>query len=154
MKTNSDVFIRNTLTEGTDFFIKDDFHKDYHFKIASFPIPAGLLSEAIELTGNASPGYTFNLISTFDTDVEYAELLLKEKIKKGINQKYHSNLINRKLIEKKSLCGRIESHHGDLNSKYHKALLVENTRLTIEEFAELIDQLKGFDFEFRIKDPV
>ncbi len=152
MKINSDVFIRNTLLEGYDFFIKDEFHKEYHFKIASFPIPAGLLSEAIEITANDSPGYTFNQISSFNADVEYAELLLKEKIKKGINQKYHSNIINRQLIEKKSLCGRIESHYGDLNTKYHKALLVENTRLTIEEFAELIDQLKGFEFEFRIKD--
>lgn len=152
MKTSSDVFIRNTLQEGYDFFIKDEFNKEYHFKIASFPTPAGLLSEAIESTLNDSPGYTFSLMSSFDTDVEYAELLLKEKIKKGINQKYHSNAINKKLIEKKSLCGRIESHYGELNSKYHKALLVENTRLTIEEFAELIDQLKGFEFEFRIKD--
>jgi hypothetical protein len=152
MSTGSDVFIRNTLLEGYDFFIKDEFNKEYHFKIASFPTPAGLLSEAIECTGNESPGYTISLMSPYDTDVEYAELLLKEKIKKGINQKYHSNLINKKLIEKKSLCGRIESHYGELNSKYHKALLVEDTRLTIEEFAELIDQLKGFEFEFRIKD--
>lgn len=152
MKLNSDVFVRNTLLDGSDFVIKDDFHKEYHFKIASYPIPTGLLSEAIELTENHCPGYTFNLISTFDTDVEYAELLLKDKIKKGINQKYHSNSINKKLIEMKSLCGRIESHHGDLNSKYHKALVIENNRLTIEEFAEIIDQLKGFEFEFRIKD--
>lgn len=152
MNTGSDVFIRNTLLEGYDFFIKDEFNKEYHFKIASFPTPSGLLSEAIEFTGNDSPGYTFNLMSSFDTDLEYAELLLKDKIKRGINQKYHSNVINKKLIEMKGLCGRIESHYGELNTKYHKALLVENTRVTIEEFAELIDQLKGFEFEFRIKD--
>jgi hypothetical protein len=152
VETNSDVFIRNTLVEGYDFFIKDEFNKEYHFKIASFPTPTGLLSEAIEFTENHSPGHTFSLMSSFDTDVEFAELMLKEKIKKGINQKYHYSAINKKLIEKKSLCGRIEPHYGQLNSKYHKALLIDDTMLTIEEFAELIDQLRGFEFEFRIKD--
>lgn len=152
MTQNSDVFIRNTRIEGTDFLITDCFHKEYHFKIASYPIASGLLSEAIEIPKNDSPGHTFNLVSSFDTDIEYAELLLKEKIKKGINQKYNSNSINKNLVEKKSIRGKIESHYGELDSKYHKALVIDNTKITIEEFATIIDQLKGFDFEFRIID--
>ena len=131
MKLSSDVFIRNTLFEGTDFIIQDDFHKEYHFKIASFPIPTGLLSEALELTEDDSPGYTFNLVSSFDTDTEYAELLLKDKIKKGINKKYCSNIINKKLMSDKKFCGIIEPHSGKVDTKYHKLLIVDNTRVTI-----------------------
>lgn len=84
------TIIHSTLDEGYDFFITDNWNKKYHFKISTFAVPMGFLSEAIEVIDDETENEPriFHVLSNFDSDIEIEELLLKEKIKKGINRKY------------------------------------------------------------------
>ncbi len=67
------------------FFITDKWKKKRHFKISTFPCAGGLVSEAIEIVENVrNEPYEFAILSPFDIDIEYAELQLKAKIKRGI----------------------------------------------------------------------
>ena len=49
---NGDKVVHSTLESGEDLIIKDQWQREYHFKIASFLVPTGLASEAIEVKGN------------------------------------------------------------------------------------------------------
>ena len=73
---NGDSIVHSTLESGKDLIIKDQWKREYHFKIASFPVPTGLASEAIEVKEDNSPGYMFNILSNFDTDPEVADYCL------------------------------------------------------------------------------
>lgn len=48
MESNTTI-THSTLDEGHDFFITDKWKKKHHFKIATFEVPTGLFSEAIEV---------------------------------------------------------------------------------------------------------
>jgi hypothetical protein len=79
MDSDKIVFQHSTLDKGSDYFTTDKWRKKYHFRISSFPVPSGLLSEALEIVdenGNREP-YTFSILSDFGEDEEYAELILK-----------------------------------------------------------------------------
>ncbi|GAI20567.1 unnamed protein product, partial [marine sediment metagenome] len=69
---NGDTIVHSTLKSGKDLIIKDQWKREYHFKIASFPVPTGLASEAIEMKDDNSVGYKFNILSDFDTDSQVA----------------------------------------------------------------------------------
>ena len=84
MNSKKDTIIHGTLEEGYDFYITDNWNKKYHFKISTFSVPSGLLSEAIEVI-DAKPENEpriFHILSDFGADVEKSEMLLKAKIKK------------------------------------------------------------------------
>ena len=90
MDDNSTI-IYNTLDEGYDFFITDKWGENHHFKILSFMVPSGLLSDAVEVNIEANDRAPidreprlFQVLSDFDADVETAEHRLKAKIQKGI----------------------------------------------------------------------
>ena len=83
-----DSIVHSTLRSGRDLIIKDQWKREYHFKIASFPVPTGLASEAIEVKEGKSGEYIFNILSDFDTDPELAEERLIRKIKRGINRRH------------------------------------------------------------------
>lgn len=63
-----DKIMQSTLERGEDLFLKDQWKREYHFKIASFTVPTGLASEAIEVKDDNSHGYMFNILSDFDTE--------------------------------------------------------------------------------------
>lgn len=109
MKFDGDFFTHSTLEEGSDFFITDKWKKKRHFKISTFLCPGGQISEAIEVVKNGKDEpYEFSILSPFNSDIEYAELQLKAKIKRGINKRYLSSYHGSiTLKEDNELVGRI-----------------------------------------------
>jgi len=85
---NGDRIVHSTLQSGKNLVVKDQWKREYHFKIASFRVPTGLASEAIEVKEHNSVGYIFNILSDFDTDPEVAEERITRKIKRGINRRH------------------------------------------------------------------
>ena len=78
-------FVHSTLDDGYDFFITDKWNVKLHFKISTFMVPSGLLSEAIEVIDNPvfHEPRVYMILSDFGSDIEEAENQLKEKVKKG-----------------------------------------------------------------------
>ncbi len=87
--SDNNAIIHRILEEGYDFFITDKWNKKLHFKIATFVVPTGLLSEAYEVIDDKQDNVPriFHVLSDFNSDKEKSELQLKEKIKKGINKR-------------------------------------------------------------------
>ena len=154
MKFDGKTYTHSTLEEGYDFKIKDKRGKAYHFKVATFLCPGGQLSEAIEFKKkHEDPRYFFRVLTPFDSDIEKAELLLKAKIKKGIDRR-HLEVSNGHLIitDKNTLRGRIESSMGKKDTEFDQVLIIDGKRITIEEFARLIDGYEGWDFKLEMAD--
>ncbi|MDO9614663.1 MAG: hypothetical protein Q7J86_09075 [Bacteroidota bacterium] len=157
MDYDNNVFHHSTLDDGCDYFTTDKWRKKYHFRISSFPVPSGLLSEALEIVdenGKREP-YSFTILSDYDEDEEYAELMLKAKIKKGINQRHLKNE-NGKLVigNDQTLRGRIESTNGFSETQFDYYFVIDGKRITIEEFVDLMKSFEGWNFKFQIIDSV
>lgn len=80
---DGDVVIHSTLESGEDMVIKDQWKREYHFKVATFELPAGLIAEAIEVKKDMLQGYYFKMMFDFDTDPEIAKEQLLKKITGG-----------------------------------------------------------------------
>ncbi len=52
---DGDRIVHSISKSGKDLSIKDQWKREYHFKIASFPVPTGLASEAIRKTFRGYP---------------------------------------------------------------------------------------------------
>lgn len=153
---DNQTFTHDTLDEGYDFFITDRFKERHHFKISTFAVPSGLLSEAIEVIDpepDKEPR-SFCVLSDFGTDIEKAELLLKEKIKKGINQR-HLYIEDGKLRigDRQQLIGRIEWDGNSSEAGFNLIFVIDGRRVTIDTFVELLEGYEGWDFAFKIYDP-
>jgi hypothetical protein len=142
----------STLQAGYDFFIKDRWNNKYHFKISTFPVPSGLLSEAVEVM-DAKPThepYIFTILSGFDADVEYAELMLKAKLIKGINKHYLKKENGKLSIgDDRELAGRIE--FDETGSE--KVFIIDGKAISIEQFIDMIQPYQGWSFKFQVYDP-
>ena len=147
--------IHSTLEQGYDFFITDKWSKKYHFKIASFEVPSGLFSEALEVIDdnvNSEPRI-FHVLSAFDSDTEIAELQLKEKIKKGINKKYLDYIDgNYSICHELELVGRILWDDKLINSEFPYCFQVDGRKITVEKFIEMLHGVEGWNFKFKIFD--
>ncbi|MEA3446042.1 MAG: hypothetical protein U9R19_15080 [Bacteroidota bacterium] len=155
MESENTTIINNTLDDGYDFFITDKWKKKYHFKVNSFYVPSGLFSEAIEII-DINPEIEpriFHLLFDFDQDVEKAEMLLKAKIKIGINRR-HLTMKNGKLSinNKQQLRGRIEYSYDSNDSGFFKMFVIDGKRITFEQFAEMLEPYPSFNFKFEIFD--
>lgn len=155
MDSGNNVFHHCTLDDGCDYFTTDKWRKKYHFRISSFPVPSGLLSEALEIVdenGKREP-YTFTILSDFDEDEEYAELMLKAKIKKGINRRHLKN-INGKLViaNDQILRGRIEWNEDYSKTQFDNCFVIDGKRITMEVFGDLLKSFEGWNFKFQIID--
>jgi len=66
---------RSPLDEGYDFYITDNWNKEYHFKILTFEIPPGILSVAVEAAEETETYYPRRLevLSDNDSDIELTE---------------------------------------------------------------------------------
>ena len=152
MKFDGVTFTHSTLEEGYDFIIVDKWKKKRHFKISTFPCPGGLLSEAIEVIKdkNAEP-YEFSIVSQFDSDVEYAELKLKAKIKRGINKKYLVNYEGRLIIGKHNeIVGRIS--WDQIADDGSMVLVIDGKRITKDQFWQLLSSYEGWQLKLNIID--
>ena len=149
-------FTHSTLDEGYDFYIADRYKRKYHFKIASFILGDKLVSEAIEVVEGkrGREPYIFKVLSGFDADLESAELLLKAKIKKGINRRYlktfHGSL---HFGENHNAVGRIDYMKDAEDSVFSTQLIIDGRRITIEEFVSMLKPYQAFNFKFQIFDP-
>lgn len=147
--------IHDTLEEGYDFFIIDNWGEKHHFKISTFIVPSGLLSEAIEIIDSEKENVarTFHVLSSFESDIEKAEILLKAKIKKRINQK-HLIFENEKfeIGEEQELRGKISWNDNFSDTEFDKTFIIDGKRITIEKFIELLQLYENWDFKFKIYD--
>lgn len=156
MKYKDGVYTHSTLEEGYDFYITDRFKKKYHFKIASFLLGDLLASEAIEIVDGKKgrEPYIFNILSSFDTDEEYAEMLLKAKIKKGVDKRYLQTVDgNLNIGDNNVVSGRIDYFEDTGESMFSTQLVIDGKRITIEDFVALLDGYGSFNFKFEIFDP-
>ena len=78
---NEHTITYSPLIDGRDFFIKDKWGEELHFRIMSFMVPSGLLSTAIEVIDDPErkAPREYEVLSAYDADVEEAELRLKGK---------------------------------------------------------------------------
>ncbi|NQU33125.1 MAG: hypothetical protein HQ521_07810 [Bacteroidetes bacterium] len=153
MNLDDGTIIHSTLEQGYDFYITDKWQKKYHFKISTFAVPSGLLSEAIEVTDSNNVLRTFRVLSEFKADIEKSELLLKAKIRKGINQK-HLNIVEGEIsiTDEQILRGAIGSTNNLSDTDFNTTLEIDGKRITIEEFVKMLDIFGGFNFKFQIVD--
>jgi len=153
--SENDCIIHSTLEEGYDFFITDKWKKKFHFKISTFSVPSGMLSEAIEVVNDKTglEPYIFTILSDFDSDIEYSEIMLKAKIKKGINQR-HLQFENGKLEinNRLELRGRIEWNENLSDSEFEHMFVIDGKRITMEKFGEILQSFPGWNFKFKIFD--
>lgn len=151
MKTENNIITQNTLEEGYDFYIKDKWKKNRHFKISTFPVPTGMLSEAIEVVRDEEfEPKIFTILSPFDSDIENSELNLKARIKRGINKRYLKKEIHGyELANNDEMAGRIE-----WNSKTNEpSLIVDGKRLSMDQLEKILSPYEGFQFKLQIIDP-
>jgi len=150
---NGDRIVHSTLKSGRDLIIKDQWKREYHFKIASFPVPTGLASEAIEVKEDNSVGYMFNILSDFDTDSQVAEERLMRKIKRGINR-WHLKKQNGEweIGRRNMLRGRIEWNDDFSDTEYDRVFVIDGKRITMEEFGRMFEPWEGWHFQLNILD--
>ncbi|MBN2836020.1 MAG: hypothetical protein JXR48_13745 [Candidatus Delongbacteria bacterium] len=152
---DNNTIIHSTLDEGYDFFITDKWGNEKHFKIATFVVPSGLLSEAFEVIESNidDEPRVFHILSNYDSDLEKAELQLKEKIKKGINKRYLENkdgVIS--ILDGLEIAGRILWDENLDYSNFDYFFQVDGEKITIEKFVELLKGVEGWNFKFKIID--
>ena len=132
------VVIHSTLESGEDILIKDQWKREYHFKLATFELPAGLIAEAIEIKKDLLQGYHFQMMFNFDTDPEIAKELLIKKIKRGLNRRHlkkrHGNW---KIGERQILRGRIVWNENFDDTEYERVFIIDGQRITIEKFGQM-----------------
>jgi len=150
---NGDSIVHSTLKSGKNLIIKDQWKREYHFKIASFPVPTGLASEAIEVKDDNSGRYIFNILSDFDTDSEVAEERLIRKIRRGINRRHLKKENGEWNIGKSNMLrGRIEWNDDFSDTEYDRVFVIDGKRITMEEFGRMFEAWEGWHFQFKILD--
>lgn len=147
--------IHSTLESGDDILIKDQWKRNYHFKIASFELPGtGLISEAIEVKKDNSRGYYFKMIFDFNKDPEIAKEELIKKIRRGLNRRHLKKRDGKWRISKRQILrGRIEWNDDFEDTEYDRVFIIDGKRITMEEFGEMFEEWEGWHFEFKILDP-
>jgi len=150
---NGDSIVHSTLKSGRDLIIKDQWKREYHFKIASFPVPTGLASEAIEVKEDNSLGYIFNILSDFDTDSGVAEERLMRKIKRGINRRHLKKQNGEWEIGRRNMLrGRIEWNDDFSDTEYDRVFVIDGKRITMEDFRRMLEPWEGWHFQSKILD--
>ena len=151
---DSIIFQHNTLEDGYDFSFTDMWQQVYRFKIHSFVVPSGFLSEAVEVIPDANDSVPrrFSILSDFDADEEEAELKLMAKIKKDIDRKHltvEDGKVN--ISEDQVLIGTIGDASNN-DSAYDLRLEIDGKSITIEQFVDILNSYVGFDLKFEIFD--
>ena len=147
------VFVHSTLETGEDFHIKDRWKREYHFKIASFPIPDGIMSEAIEVKKDNTAGYEFRILSDWNADIELTEKRLKTIIKKKINKKHLKRRNGQLEIEQyKIVEGRIGYINDPSKTDFDRTFVIDGKEITVEEFVRMLECYEGWGFQFKIVD--
>ncbi len=148
------VIIHSTLESGEDILIKDQWKREYHFKLATFELPSGLIAEAIEVKKDILEGYYFKMMFDFYADPEFVKKQLIEKIKRGINRRHLKKRNGKWIIGKKEILrGRILWNDDFEDTEYDRVFIIDGKRITMEIFSEMFEEWEGWHFEFKILDP-
>jgi hypothetical protein len=148
-----DKIVHSTLESGEDISVRDQWNREYHFKIASFPVQTGLASEAIEVKEDNTVGYVFNILSDYDIDPEFAKETLIRKIKRGLNRRHLKKRDGKWEIGKRQILrGRIEWNDNFTDTEYDRVFVIDGKRITIEEFGGMLEPWEGWHFQFNILD--
>jgi hypothetical protein len=152
---NNTIITHSTLDEGSDFFITDHWSIKHHFKISSFPVGTGLQTEAVEVVDNKNgrEPYIFNILSDFDSDKEYTELIMKEKIKRGINVRYLESVYGKwEIGDDLELAGRIDPNNDFDSSEFELGFVIDGQKITVEELMRMIGPYGGWNFQLKLND--
>lgn len=148
------VIIHSTLESGEDLLLKDRWKREYHFKLATFELPSGLIAEAIEVKKNILEGYHFKMMFDFYTDPEIAKELLIQKIKRGINRRHLTKQSGTwRIGKKRMLKGNILWNNNFEDTAYNRVFIIDGKRITMENFNLMFEEWEGWNFEFEILDP-
>lgn len=141
---NGNRFVHSTLDDGYDFFITDKWNVKLHFKISTFMVPSGLLSEAVEVIDDPvfHEPRVYMILSDFGSDIEEAENQLKEKLKKGINKKYLEYSDKGYSIKGNKIKGRFMGEYFE----------VDGLKLSPEEFLQTCRCYEGWGFSLKFHD--
>lgn len=156
MEFKNGTYIHSTLEDGYDYFTTDKWGKEYHFRILTFPVPSGLESEAVQVIKKQKgiEPYIFQVLGEFEGDPEGLELLLKAKIQKSINKRYLKTENGIPVIgADQALVGRIDYNDSLTDTCFHRVFVIDGKRITVEQFAEMLQSVEGFTFKFSIYDP-
>mgnify|MGYP006294503959 CR=1 FL=1 len=142
----------STFKDGYDIVVEDQWRRKYHFKIASFFVPTGLVSEALEVK-DEGPGYEFRILSHADSDPEAAEEELIKKVKRGLNRRHLKKRGGKWEIGARNILrGRIEYNDDFSDTEYDRIFIIDGQRITIEQFGGMLEPYEGFNFNFKIID--
>jgi hypothetical protein len=148
-------FVHSTLDDGEDIYITDQWKRKYHFRMASFPAPTGLAFEAIEVKDDNSPGYQFNHLFDFDTDLEVAAQTFLKKIRKGLNQRHLKKKGSKWEIGARDILrGRIDWNEDFSDTDFDRVFVIDGKRITIEDFGRMLEAYEGWRFKFQIAAPM
>jgi len=147
-------FVHSTLNDGEDIYITDQWKRNYHFRMASFPTPTGLAFEAIEVKDDNFPGYQFNHLFDFDTDLKVAAQIFLRKIRKGLNQRHLKKIGSKWEIGARDILrGRIDWNEDFSDTDFDRVFVIDGKRITIEDFGHMLEAYEGWRFKFQILDP-
>ncbi len=142
------------LDDGYDFFITDKWKKEYHFKILSFDVPSGVSSIAIEVAEETESYFPrrIEVLSDYDVDIKSAEMRLKAKIKKEINQK------SLEIDDYGFLSLKDDRMVGDVLAISEVTMTepifsVDGKKITLQQFYKMLEPYSSFKFRFDIIDP-
>ncbi|RPI00279.1 MAG: hypothetical protein EHM72_09690 [Calditrichaeota bacterium] len=147
------VFIHSTLESGEDFYIKDRWKRQYHFKIASFLVPPGIMIEALEVRKDNSSGHQFRILSEWDADIDAATKKLETIIKNKINKRHLKRRHGQWEIEQyKTVEGRIEYINDPSRTEFDRVFVIDGNEISIEDFVKMLECYEGWSFQFKIVD--
>ena len=144
----------STMDSGYDYHVKDRWGKAYHFKVLTFEVPSGLVSEALEVVSEfGREPYRFRVLNDYVAAIDECEDQLKAKIKRGINRRsltYRDGMWE--IGRSNTLCGRIEWGEDHSETSFDRYFVVDGKKITLEMFERMLDSYEGFDFTFSLKD--
>lgn len=150
------IIKHSTIDDGYDYLATDKWGIDYHFKISTFEVPSGYVSEAVQVIKKqkgAEP-FIFQVLDSFDADIRKLEVLLKAKIQRGINRRYLKTKNGKPVMGVElTLAGRIEYSNDLPDTSLRNVLIIDGKRITLEQFSEMLQVVEGFNFKFSIHDP-
>lgn len=143
----------NSFEFGDEFVIKDQWKREYLFKVLLYKSPSGFSLEAQETRQDESPGHAFSLFVDFDEDIEFGKEMLIRKIKRGLNRRHLTKEDGKWEIGKRDMLrGRIEWNDDFSDTKYNRVFVIDGKRIIMEKFGEMFERWEGWNFKFKIVD--
>ena len=143
----------NSFEFEKEIIIKDQWKREYLFKIFLYELPTGFSLEARESREDESPGHNFSLFLDFDEDIEFGKEMIIRKIKRGLNRRHLTKEDGKWEIGKRDMLrGRIDWNDDFSDTKYSRVFVIDGKRITMEEFGEMFERWEGWHFKFKIVD--